>query len=51
MTKRKWTKTEIHTMKSLAAKKKARAIAHQVRRTEWAIVQKAFTLGLSLSMR
>jgi hypothetical protein len=51
MTKRKWTKTEIRTMKSLAGKKKARAIAHQLRRSECAIVQKAFTLGLSLSMR
>jgi hypothetical protein len=51
MTKRKWTTTENHTMKSLAGKKRARAIAQQLRRTEGAIFQKSFTLGLSLSTR
>ena len=51
MTKRKWTKTEIRAMKSLAGKKRARAIARQLRRTEGAIVQKVFALGLSLGTR
>ena len=51
MTKRKWTKTEIRAMKSLAGKKRARAIARQLRRTEGAIVRKVFELGLSLGTR
>jgi hypothetical protein len=51
MTKRKWTKTETRTLKSLAGKKKARSIARQLRRTQGAIVQKDFTLGVSLSAR
>jgi hypothetical protein len=41
----KWTKTEIRTMKALAGRKKTRAIARQLRRTEAAVAQKAFMLG------
>jgi hypothetical protein len=51
MAKRKWTKAEIRTMKSLAGKKARHAIARQLRRTEAAIATKASTLGVSLSTR
>jgi hypothetical protein len=45
MTKRKWTKTDLRTMKSMAGKQRTRTIARKLRR------QKAFTIGLSLDTR
>jgi hypothetical protein len=45
MTKRKWTKIDLRTMKSMAGKSKARVIARKLRRTEGAVFQKAFTIG------
>jgi hypothetical protein len=51
MTKRKWTKADIRTMKSLAGKKTRRTIARELRRSEAAIATKASTLGVSLSTR
>jgi hypothetical protein len=51
MTKRKWTTIDLRTMKSMAGKSKARVIARKLRRTEGAVFQKAFTIGLSLDTR
>jgi hypothetical protein len=48
MTKRKWTKTDLRTMKSMAGKQRARKIARKLRRTEGAVFQKAHTMGVSL---
>ena len=48
MTKRKWTKTDLQTMKSMAGKQRARKIARRLRHTEGAVFQKAHTMGLSL---
>jgi hypothetical protein len=49
MTKRKWTKTDLRTMKAMAGKSKAWVIARKLRRTESAVVQKAHMIGMSLS--
>jgi hypothetical protein len=51
MTKRKWTKTDLRTMKSMAGKQRARKIARRLRRTEGAVFQKASKMGLSLLSR
>jgi hypothetical protein len=51
MTKRKWTKTDLRTMKSMAGKQRAKKIARLLRRTEGAVFQKAHTMGLSLLTR
>jgi methylphosphotriester-DNA--protein-cysteine methyltransferase len=51
MTKRKWTNTDLRTMKSMAGKQRARTVARKLRRTEGAVTQKAFTIGLSLDTR
>jgi hypothetical protein len=51
MTKRKWTKTDLRTIKSMAGKQGARKIARRLRRTEGAVFQKAHSMGLSLLTR
>jgi hypothetical protein len=51
MTKRKWTNTDLRMMKSMAGKQRTRTIARKLRRTEGAVTQKAFTIGLSLDTR
>jgi hypothetical protein len=50
MTKRKWTKTDLRTMKSMAGKQRARKIARRLRRSEGAVFQKAHAM-LSLLTR
>ena len=50
--KRRWTKTELRELKSLArAKTPAGKIARSLKRTEGATRQKAFSLGVSLDTR
>jgi hypothetical protein len=50
--RRSWTASEISEMKRLAKKKTpARKIAKNLKRTEGATRQKAFSLGLSLDSR
>jgi hypothetical protein len=51
MTRRKWTKTDLRTMKAMAGKQRARKIARKPRRAEVAVFQKASTMGLSLFTR
>jgi len=50
--RRAWTSEQVHTLKSLAKKKRRAAdIARTLKRTEGATRQKAFSLGLSLESR
>ena len=50
--RRRWTKTELRELKSLArAKTPAGKIAWSLKRTEGATRQKAFALGVSLDTR
>ena len=50
--RRSWTADDVRTLKTLARKKtRAGKIAKQLRRTEGATRQKAFSLGLSLDAR
>ena len=50
--RRRWTKTELRELKSLArAKTPAGKIARSLKRTEGATRQKAFALGVSLDAR
>jgi hypothetical protein len=50
--RREWTAGDVRTLKSLALKKTAaRPIARTLKRTEGAIRQKAFQLGVSLDSR
>ncbi len=50
--RRSWTKEDVRTLKTLARKRtRAGKIAKQVKRTEGATGQKAFSLGLSLDAR
>jgi hypothetical protein len=50
--RRRWTKTELRELKSLArAKTPAGKIARSLKRTEGATRQKAFSLGVSLDTR
>lgn len=50
--KRPWTSSDVRSLKSLARKKtKARKIANELKRTEGATRQKAFSLGVSLDAR
>jgi hypothetical protein len=52
MKRRGWTVEHVRTLKRLARKKKRAAeIAQRLKRTEVAIRQKAFSLGLSLETR
>jgi hypothetical protein len=51
-TRRAWTTEHVRTLKTLARKKTTAArIAKTLKRTEGAMRQKAFTLGLSLDSR
>ena len=50
--RRRWTKTELRELKSLAkSKTPAKKIAKSLKRTEGATRQKAFSLGVSLDSR
>ena len=50
--RRTWTAKHIRTLKSLAKKRRpAASIARTLKRTEGAVRQKAFSLGLSLETR
>ena len=50
--RRDWTTADVKTMKSLAKQRvSARDIAGQLQRTESAVRQKAYAIGLSLSLR
>jgi hypothetical protein len=50
--RRAWTSSELRELKTMARKKtKASQIAKQLRRTEGATRQKAFSIGLSLDSR
>ena len=50
--RRTWTAKHIRTLKTLAKKKRpAVSIARTLKRTEGAVRQKAFSLGLSLETR
>jgi hypothetical protein len=50
--RRSWTTDDVRTLKTLARKKTAAGkIAKQLKRTEGATRQKAFSLGLSLDAR
>jgi hypothetical protein len=50
--RRFWTATEVNALKKLAKKKRGAAkIAKELKRTEGATRQKAFSLGLSLETR
>jgi len=50
--RRSWTSSDVRTLKSLARKKtRATKIAKELKRTEGATRQKAFSLGVSLDAR
>ena len=50
--RRSWTTKDVQTLKALARKKtRAGKIAKELKRTEGATRQKAFSLGLSLDAR
>jgi hypothetical protein len=50
--RRFWTAADVRTLKMLAKKKRSAAkIAKELKRTEGATRQKAFSLGLSLESR
>jgi hypothetical protein len=50
--KRPWTAAHVHTLKSMAQKKRPAAkIAKSLKRSEGATRQKAFSMGLSLDSR
>jgi hypothetical protein len=50
--RRPWTATDVRTLKTLARKRtRATKIAKQLKRTEGATRQKAFSLGVSLDAR
>jgi hypothetical protein len=50
--RRSWTTDDVRTLKTLARKKtRAGRIAKQLKRSEGATRQKAFSLGLSLDAR
>jgi hypothetical protein len=50
--RRAWTSVQVRELKTMAKKKTAAAkIAKKLKRTEGAIRQKAFSLGLSLDSR
>jgi hypothetical protein len=50
--RRPWTSADLRTLKTLARKRtRAGKIAKQLKRTEGATRQKAFTLGVSLDAR
>ena len=48
---RPWLARDVRQLKSMARKKSARAIGRVLRRTEGAVRQKAFWLGVSLDSR
>ncbi len=49
--RREWTKSDVRELKSLARKVPARQIARNLKRSEGAVRQKAFSLGTSLRSR
>jgi hypothetical protein len=49
--RQRWTTTDLRQLKSLAGRRKASAIARQLRRTEPAVRWKAHIEGISLAMR
>jgi len=50
--RRSWTSSDVRTLKTLAKKRtRAATIAKNLKRTEGATRQKAFSLGLSLDTR
>jgi hypothetical protein len=46
-----WTRTEQAMLRKMAKKFRAKQIARKLKRTEGAVRQKAFTMGVSLEMR
>ena len=52
VTRRGWSKADLNDLKSLArAKTPARAIGRKLKRSEGAVRQKAYAVGVSLSLR
>jgi hypothetical protein len=50
--RREWTGSDVRELKTLAKQKiSAKLIANRLKRTEGAVRQKAFAIGLSLSLR
>ena len=49
--RRTWSPVETLFMKSRAGRTRVRTIAKRLRRSEGAVRQKAFSMGLSLEMR
>jgi hypothetical protein len=49
--RREWSRQEVRELKSHARKVSAQKIARALRRTEGAVRQKAFSMGLSLACR
>lgn len=51
-TRREWTKQDLRDLKSLARERTpARSIGRKLRRSEGAVRQKAYAVGISLSLR
>ncbi len=51
-TRREWTKQDLRDLKSLAREyTPARSIGRKLRRSEGAVRQKAYAVGISLSLR
>ncbi len=51
-TRREWTKQDVRELKTLAREKTAaRVIGRKLRRSEGAVRQKAYAVGVSLSLR
>jgi hypothetical protein len=52
LTRREWTKQDLKDLKSLAREKTpARMIGRKLKRSEGAVRQKAYAVGISLSLR
>lgn len=49
--RRAWTVPEVRDLKKMARRKPVRTIARQLRRSEGATRQKAFSLGVSMDTR
>jgi len=52
LTRREWTKQDLKDLKTLAREKTpARTIGRKLKRSEGAVRQKAYAVGISLSLR
>jgi hypothetical protein len=52
VTRREWTKQDLRDLKTMARERTpARRIGRKLRRTEGAVRQKAYAVGISLSLR